>query len=165
MPQFTGYDHALLHQESQIVAAETITKGKKTELVVAIDPCPFYGLGGGQVPDTGFITLANGSQWKVTDVFQPYEGGIALKLVSPKGSKEMQKQLEEDQEFLQVRVSHHELANGSHMLFFLQVGNLVRTEIDVDKRQGAEVHHTATHLLNAGLRAILKTDIVQAGWY
>ncbi|KAI7876234.1 alanyl-tRNA synthetase [Lichtheimia hyalospora FSU 10163] len=144
LPQFTGYDHALLHQESQIVAAETITKGKNTELMVAIDPCPFYGLGGGQVPDTGFITLANGSQWKVTDVFQPYEGGIALKLASPKGSKEMQKQLEEDQEFLQI-------------------GNLVRTDIDVDKRQGAEVHHTATHLLNAGLRAILKTDIVQAG--
>lgn len=118
LPQFTGYDHALLHQESQIVAAETITKGKKSELVVAIDPCPFYGLGGGQVPDTGFITLANGSQWKVTDVFQPYEGGIALKLASPKGSKEMQKQLEEDQEFLQVRVSHHDLANGSRMLFF-----------------------------------------------
>ena len=41
----------------------------------------------------------------------------------------------------------------------------MRTDIDVDKRQGAEVHHTATHLLNAGLRAILKTDIVQAGWY
>ncbi|KAI9274435.1 alanyl-tRNA synthetase [Phascolomyces articulosus] len=144
LPQFTGYDHDLLHQESQILAVEATKKGKKTEVTLAIDPCPFYGLGGGQVPDSGTLTLANGSQWNVTDVFQPYEGGIALRVTPKEGTKNIEKRLEEDKEFLET-------------------GQLVRTLVDVDKRTGAEIHHTATHLLNAGLRAILKTDIVQAG--
>ncbi|KAI7853396.1 alanyl-tRNA synthetase [Circinella umbellata] len=143
-PQFTGYDHDLLHQESQILAVEATKKGKKTDVTLAIDPCPYYGLGGGQVPDSGTLTLANGSQWSVTDVFQPYEGGIALKVIPTDGIKNIDRKLEEDKEFLEM-------------------GQLVRTSIDVDKRTGAEIHHTATHLLNAGLRAILKTDIVQAG--
>ncbi|KAI9319612.1 alanyl-tRNA synthetase [Dichotomocladium elegans] len=144
LPQFTGYDHGLLHQESEIIAMEAVKKGKKTEVTVAIDPCPFYGLGGGQVPDNGTLTLANGHQWKVIDVFQPYEGGIALRLAPPAHVKDVEKQLEEDKDYLTI-------------------GGLVRTEVDLDRREGAEVHHTATHLLNAGLRAVLKTDIVQAG--
>lgn len=113
---------------------------KANEYHLAINPCPFYGLGGGQVPDQGTLTLANGSQWRVTDVIQPYEGGIVLR-VSPV-DKERAK---EDTEYLQQ-------------------GHLVRTEVDMQRRQGAEVHHTATHLLNAGLRKVLKSqDIVQAG--
>lgn len=113
---------------------------KANEYYLAINPCPFYGLGGGQVPDQGTLTLANGSQWRVTDVIQPYEGGIVLR-VSPV-DKERAK---EDTEYLQQ-------------------GHLVRTEVDMQRRQGAEVHHTATHLLNAGLRKVLKSqDIVQAG--
>ncbi|KAF7722765.1 hypothetical protein EC973_002719 [Apophysomyces ossiformis] len=140
-PQFSGYDHDLLHQESSIIAVEATDK----DLCVAIDPCPFYGLGGGQVPDSGLVTLANGRQWQVKDVIQPYEGGLALKL-APYGTKDetFSESLENDREFLQV-------------------GNLVKTEVDLQKREGAEIHHTATHMLNAGLRAILKTDIVQAG--
>ncbi|CEI99681.1 Putative Alanyl-tRNA synthetase [Rhizopus microsporus] len=137
-PQFTGYDHSLLHQESEIIAVQPTNKANEYHL--AINPCPFYGLGGGQVPDQGTLTLANGSQWRVTDVIQPYEGGIVLR-VSPV-DKERAK---EDTEYLQQ-------------------GHLVRTEVDMQRRQGAEVHHTATHLLNAGLRKVLKSqDIVQAG--
>ncbi|KAI8145815.1 alanyl-tRNA synthetase [Fennellomyces sp. T-0311] len=144
LPEFTGYDYDLLHQESKIVAIDTTKKGKKPDVTVSIDPCPFYGLGGGQVPDSGTLTLANGNQWNVVDVFQPYEGGIALRLSPKEGVKNIDQRLEEDKEYLQT-------------------GQLVRTEVDLDKRSGAEIHHTATHLLNAGLRAILKTDIVQAG--
>ncbi|KAI9497827.1 alanyl-tRNA synthetase [Zychaea mexicana] len=144
LPQFTGYNHDLLHQESQIVAIEATKKGKKTDVTLSIDPCPFYGLGGGQIPDSGSLTLANGSQWHVLDVFQPYEGGIALRVAPADGAKNIDRKLEQDKEFLEA-------------------GQLVQTSVDLEKRTGAEVHHTATHLLNAGLRAILKTDIVQAG--
>ncbi|KAG0167643.1 hypothetical protein DFQ28_005696 [Apophysomyces sp. BC1034] len=140
-PQFSGYDHSLLNQESSIIAMEATDK----DVCVAIDPCPFYGLGGGQVPDTGLVTLANGRQWHVKDVFQPYEGGLALKLV-PHGAK--------GETFLDSFEKDKE---------FLQIGKLVKSEVDLQKREGAEIHHTATHMLNAGLRAILKTDIVQAG--
>ncbi|KAI9476048.1 MAG: alanyl-tRNA synthetase [Benjaminiella poitrasii] len=147
MPQFTGYEHSLLHQESTIVALDTAKKGKKIEVNVAIDPCPFYGLGGGQVPDKGTIELANGNSWEVQDVLQPYEGGLVLR-ISPTNvvaGQSIEQRIEEDYEYLQK-------------------GQLVRTEVDMRRRQGAEVHHTATHILNASLRKVLKTeDIVQAG--
>ncbi|KAI8384644.1 alanyl-tRNA synthetase [Radiomyces spectabilis] len=145
LPQFTGYDHALLHQESEVIAMDIVKKGKKLEVNVAIDPCPFYGLGGGQVPDQGNITLANGSQWNVTDVVQPYEGCLALRLTPQTAEGEtIQERLQKDEAYFQV-------------------GKIVKTEVDLARRQGAEVHHTATHILNAGLRAVLNTDIVQAG--
>lgn len=145
-PQFTGYDHALLRsQESEVLAIDTSQqKGKPADVYVAIDPCPFYGLGGGQVPDGGEIELANGHIWKVVDVTQPYEGGLALRIV-PTYSKDILGSLEQDRDYLEK-------------------GSLVRTTVDVERRQGAEIHHTATHLLNAGLRKVLKSqDIVQAG--
>ncbi|KAG2229526.1 hypothetical protein INT48_006917, partial [Thamnidium elegans] len=146
-PQFTGYDHSLLHQESEILAVDAVKKGKTVEVNVAIDPCPFYGLGGGQVADNGMIELTNGSTWRVTDVTQPYEGGMALRLVPDnlKQGEDIHQRLAVDREYLQK-------------------GHLVRTQVDMDRREGAEVHHTATHLLNAGLRKILNSnDIVQAG--
>lgn len=146
-PQFTGYDHSLLHQESEILAVDAAKKGKHIEVNLAIDPCPFYGLGGGQVSDKGTIELANGNSWQVEDVTQPYEGGMALRItpVNLLPGQDVAQRLEEDREYLQK-------------------GHLVRTEVDMKHRQGAEIHHTATHLLNAGLRKVLNsTDIVQAG--
>ncbi|KAI9279025.1 alanyl-tRNA synthetase [Umbelopsis sp. AD052] len=142
-PEFTGYDHSLLHQESQIVAVDVDTMAKTPQVLLSIDPCPFYGMGGGQVPDAGSITLANGQEWDVVDVFQPYEGGLAMR-IQPKTSTTFSEQLLQDEEFLMV-------------------GNLVKTNVDKRLRQGAEIHHTATHLLNAGLRRILQADVVQAG--
>ncbi|KAI7905661.1 alanyl-tRNA synthetase [Cokeromyces recurvatus] len=144
-PQFTGYDHSLLHQESKILAVDTVKKGKSVEVNIAIDPCPFYGLGGGQVPDKGTIELTNGNDWEVIDVLQPYEGGLVLR-IKPLGSNDnIEQRIKEDYEYLQR-------------------DQLVRTHVDLKRRQGAEIHHTATHLLNAGLRKILQApDIVQAG--
>ncbi|GAB5589560.1 hypothetical protein Unana1_04460 [Umbelopsis nana] len=143
-PEFTGYDHSLLQQESQIVAIDVNTKGKVPQVLVSIDPCPFYGMGGGQVPDSGAITLANGQEWDIVDVFQPYEGGLALRIQPQTTATTFSEQLLRDESFLQV-------------------GNLVKTNVDLRLRQGAEVHHTATHLLNAALRRVLQTEVVQAG--
>lgn len=144
-PQFTGYDHGLLHQESEILAVDTVKKGKGIEVNMAIDPCPFYGLGGGQVADNGIIELENGNTWRVIDVTQPYEGGMALRLAPNDLTGDIVQRIETDRPYLQK-------------------GHLVRTEVDMDRRQGAEIHHTATHLLNAGLRKVLNSnDIVQAG--
>lgn len=126
------------------MAIDVNTKGKVPQVLVSIDPCPFYGMGGGQVPDSGAITLANGQEWDIVDVFQPYEGGLALRIQPQTTATTFSEQLLRDESFLQV-------------------GNLVKTNVDLRLRQGAEVHHTATHLLNAALRRVLQTDVIQAG--
>ncbi|KAI8991542.1 alanyl-tRNA synthetase [Mycotypha africana] len=151
-PQFTGYlrDALLQPQEAEILAFDAVQQpnNKKLEVNIAIDPCPFYGFGGGQVPDQGIIELGNGSQWKVVDVTQPYEGGIALRIepVADTGKElDLRQRLEADKEFLQKRA-------------------VVRAKVETVRRENTEIHHTATHLLNAGLRKVLNTqDIVQAG--
>ncbi|KAI9029004.1 alanyl-tRNA synthetase [Phycomyces nitens] len=145
MPKFSGYDRSMMHQTSEIVAVEPVVEGKMS-VNMAIDPCPFYGLGGGQVADTGYITLANGQRWDVVDVFQPYDGCLALKLAPDNiaNGETIESLIERDQEFFQI-------------------GQKIEASVNTENRQGAEVHHTATHVLNAGLRSVLKSDIVQAG--
>ena len=120
LPQFTGYDNDLLQQESKIIAVDLVRKGapfqpkkknstdvhyglgKKADITVVIDPCPFYGLGGGQSPHTGKLTLENGNEYNVIDVFQPYEGGIALRLSPAENLENIEPRLLEDLEYLQV---------------------------------------------------------------
>ena len=48
------------------------------EYLVAVDPCPFYPQGGGQVGDTGALLLDNGTRLTVTDTLRPYENGAVL---------------------------------------------------------------------------------------
>jgi len=52
---------------------------------LAIDPCPFYGEGGGQVGDRGTLIL-RGQAYPVRDAQKPYENGIAIYVEAPKGS-------------------------------------------------------------------------------
>lgn len=78
-PKFTGYDS--LNENARVLA---VAEGEKGAWV-AIDPCPFYGEGGGQVGDTGTLSLA-GKPHSVVDAQKPYDGGIALFVEAPKGT-------------------------------------------------------------------------------
>ncbi len=49
---------------------------------VAIDPCPFYAEGGGQVGDRGTLTIAKKS-FAVLDCIKAYDGGFALLVDAP----------------------------------------------------------------------------------
>ncbi|KAL1921975.1 uncharacterized protein VTP21DRAFT_10617 [Calcarisporiella thermophila] len=138
-PIFTGYDPTLLSSQSKILASSlSLDPGGKS--YVAIDPCPFYGLGGGQLPDRGSLTLSNGSTWNVDSVLQPYEGGLVLQVSGPS---------DQSQREVDARL--------------LREGNAVEARVDPVRREGMEIHHTATHLLNAALRKTLRVDVVQAG--
>ena len=71
-PRFTGYEHEM--DDSTILA---VAPGKNGAWV-AIDPCPFYGEGGGQAGDRGVLKLSSGKEFVVSETVKPYEDGIAL---------------------------------------------------------------------------------------
>ncbi|KAF9919616.1 hypothetical protein FBU30_010756 [Linnemannia zychae] len=139
-PTFSGYhDDMLAGQTSSVLAAQSTDDGTG-DMILSIEPCPFYGLGGGQTPDTGSITLANGSEWQVIDVFSPYERGLAIR----------------------VRATTEETALEEDLLC-MHKGFKLTTFVDSKRREGVAAHHSATHLLNAALRKTLGKSIMQAG--
>ncbi|KAF9575526.1 hypothetical protein EC968_002787 [Mortierella alpina] len=139
-PTFSGYQKSMLSGQPSTVLASQSTEDGTGDMILAIEPCPFYGLGGGQSPDTGLIKLANGSEWRVVDVFLPYERGLAIR-VQPLAEDAL---TEEDQ------VCMHK-------------GFQVTTFVDVARRESVAAHHSATHMLNAALRKTLGKPIMQAG--
>ncbi|KAI1314946.1 hypothetical protein EDD11_001531 [Mortierella claussenii] len=139
-PTFSGYHPDMLTGQSSTVLAAQMTEDGTGDMVLAIEPCPFYGLGGGQSPDNGFVKLANGSEWCVVDVFSPYERGLAIR-VQPMSEESL---TEED-------------------LLCMHKGFQLTTFVDIKRREGVAAHHSATHLLNAALRKTLGKPIMQAG--
>ncbi|KAF9392514.1 hypothetical protein BGX21_011003 [Mortierella sp. AD011] len=139
-PTFSGYQREKLTDQPSVVLAAQSTEDGTGDMILAIEPCPFYGLGGGQSPDSGFIRLANGSEWRVVDVFSPYERGLAIRVQSTSEDS----QSEED-------------------LLCMHEGFQLTTFVDTRRREGLAAHHSATHLLNAALRKILGKPIMQAG--
>lgn len=123
-PHYTAYESS--KSDSKILA---IVEGEKGSWM-AIDPCPFYGEGGGQVGDTGTLQLG-AKTFHVTDTQKPYEGGLAIYVPSPRGA--------------------------------FKVGESVKAEVDLSKREATRANHTATHLLHSALRKVLGTHVLQAG--
>jgi alanyl-tRNA synthetase len=139
-PTFSGYQRETLTGQPSTILASQSTGDGTGDMILAIEPCPFYGLGGGQSPDTGSVTLANSSQWRVVDVFTPYERGLAIR-IQP--------------------LSEDSLTEEDHLC--LHKGFQLTTHVDIMRRDGIAAHHSATHLLNAALRKMLGKSIMQAG--
>ncbi|KAL7746298.1 hypothetical protein RI367_008369 [Sorochytrium milnesiophthora] len=127
---FVGY--ACYSTDAEVTAVRTLDDGR-AELV--IEPSPFYGHGGGQVPDRGTITAASGVQFIVEDVLRPYDDVTVL------------------------RVRRSAVENTADVA----VGDVVAAAVDAQYREQVAVHHSATHLLNASLKQILGAPVVQAG--
>jgi alanyl-tRNA synthetase len=109
--------------------------GKGQDVAVVLEETPFYGEMGGQVGDTGRITV-DGSQIDVTNtVRSPYgvldEGAI---------------------------VHLGKVVRGK-----ISVGDKVEAEVDLARRLDIARNHTATHLLQAALRQVLGHHVQQRG--
>ena len=75
--QFTGYSDAA--SEAKVVGI--LIDGKSvseadtnSDVEIVLDRTPFYAQGGGQLPDGGLITLANGAVVEIDDVQIPVPG-------------------------------------------------------------------------------------------
>lgn len=103
--------------------------------LLAITPCPFYGLGGGQGEDRGVLTSPKlNHSLQVTRVLkgQSHQSSTGI------------------------------LVEGKD-IGLLKAGDRLEAKVNPARRRGLTIHHTATHLLRAGIEAVLGKRVVQAG--
>ena len=138
--QFRGYETTRVDDASVVAVIksnEVQTLGEGHEGEVVLDQTPFYAESGGQVGDVGRLTnpsaIAGGTDF-IASVFDTYSPAQGLIVHKVKVEK------------------------GN-----LKVGDTVRAEVDVEKRDATRRNHTATHLMHAALREVLGTHVKQAG--
>ncbi|MBE7002876.1 MAG: alanine--tRNA ligase, partial [Ruminococcaceae bacterium] len=139
--EFSGYKNTLAEVEVLAILVDGETRDEieaGTDAIVVLDRTPFYAEMGGQVADTGTLSVygerdetGENPEFEVTGV-QKNKGGKYL----------------------------HEgtLKNGT-----LAVGDTVLAMVDSDRRAAICRAHSATHLLDAALKQVLGDHVHQAG--
>ena len=135
---FLGYETETA--EGQIVAlivngqrAQKASKG--ADVAIITNQTPFYGESGGQMGDTGIITIKDGS--KIT--LQACVSDTHKKLGT-------------------VVVHLSKIQKGS-----LKVGDDIILSVDTTRRNQLRANHSATHLMHAALREMLGEHVTQKG--
>jgi alanyl-tRNA synthetase len=136
--EFTGYTATT--GEAQVVAllrdGQEVQSAKAGDTVtVIVNQTPFYGESGGQTGDAGTIGSATGAA-----------GGLTIAVSDT--SKPL------------GRLHAH---NGTVESGQIAVGDVVRLDIDVARRDAIRANHSATHLLHEALRQRLGGHVTQKG--
>ncbi len=130
--EFTGYTEN--NTEATVVAL--VADGERKDYVEAgdailvLNKTSFYAESGGQVGDTGVITIGD-STFEVANTTKDSDGVVL----------------------------HHGTLNGDAV----KVGDTAVTTYNEENRKAIMRNHTAAHLLQAALRAVLGTHVEQAG--
>uniref|UniRef100_A0A803LG56 Probable alanine--tRNA ligase, chloroplastic n=1 Tax=Chenopodium quinoa TaxID=63459 RepID=A0A803LG56_CHEQI len=137
--EFLGYEtlSARAKVEGLLVngrPVEQINEGNEVE--VLLDRTPFYAESGGQIGDHGFLYVSSADS-------QP-NGIVQVKDVQKISGS--------------IFVHKGIITEGA-----IEVGQLVEAAVDPKLRQRAEVHHTATHLLQSALKKVVGQETSQAG--
>ncbi len=129
--KFIGYEN--LEAEAVVEAA---VMGEKNELEFILDKTPCYAEMGGQVGDTGFIS--------VTGVDESEVGRVRILDTQRKS---------------EVHVHRSTLTSGRAP----EVGEAVRVVVDAARRANIQRHHTVTHLFHWALHEVVNRDARQRG--
>ena len=130
---FIGYDKS--EHKTQIIKTRSVVKKGEEFLEIVLKKTPFYGESGGQVGDTGFIALTNGTKLDVLDTKK--ENGLTVHYVKAKSSG---------------------LPNIT-----ADLTSDVLASVNVPRRKLIMSNHSATHLLHAALRQVLGKHVEQKG--
>ncbi len=157
--EFVGYDGTravapilALVQDGRSVPV--LSKGDTGELVVQVTP--FYGESGGQVGDTGRIRCILPLE-QVGDPC-PLQAGL-VSGNTPEQEAGAAFRVADTQTPVDGLIVHR----GKVETGRLQVGDWVLLEVDAPRRAAIRRNHTATHLLQAALRACLGPHVAQRG--
>ncbi|ADQ19162.1 alanyl-tRNA synthetase [Leadbetterella byssophila DSM 17132] len=132
--EFLGYDQL---SSTALLTKYRISKTKQgQEIHVVLDQTPFYAEMGGQVGDTGTITIGD-QTLHVSDTRK--ENDLFIHVVKDKNAAEILSGYEEPVE--------------------------VFAQVNAERRKNIEKNHTATHLMLAALKEVLGSHIVQRGSY
>lgn len=131
--QFIGYESL----ESNGCRVKSVQSTEAGNAWVVLDPCPFYGEGGGQEGDRGTLLLEekNCESVQVVNSIKTKGGNVALLVESSEKA----------------------------VVELLSVGDRVDARVDREFRELCSVHHSATHLLHAALQQHLGKEVLQAG--
>ncbi|KAL2936935.1 Alanine--tRNA ligase chloroplastic/mitochondrial [Bienertia sinuspersici] len=137
--EFLGYDtlSARAMIEGLLVngkPASQVNEGNEVE--VLLDKTPFYAESGGQIGDNGFLYVSNAESLP--------NGVVQVKDVQKISGS--------------IFVHKGKITEGA-----LEVGQSVEAAVDPKLRKRAEVHHTATHLLQTALKKVIGQETSQAG--
>ena len=136
---FTGYDEVA--SDGTVIGlleagASVPAAGAGSEVDVVLDRTPCYAEGGGQLADTGIIRSAgSGASDGATVEVLDVQAPVPGLIVH------------------RCRVTAGEIA----------VGDMVHTEIDIERRRAVSRSHTATHLVHRAFRGALGESAAQAG--
>ena len=134
--EFVGYDE--LSCGTKILRYRQVSQKGKSFYQVVITPSPFYAEMGGEIGDTGnlSLTLAGGKKqaFKVLDTKR--ENGLPVLIMN------------------EVPFVTGGVAGESGILY---------AEVDAEKRQAIMCNHTATHILHYALRQVLGAHVEQKG--
>jgi alanyl-tRNA synthetase len=136
-PVFVGYDRT---QEDTKVVSIAEGAGKADEVLVGLRETPFYTESGGQVSDTGTITIRG-------------EGIRVEKMAKVNG---------QPYHVLKPTPGLLGASNVEQFVDRLKSEPVVAT-VDVQRRRSITRNHSATHLLHAALRQVLGHHVTQAG--
>eukprot|EP00943_MAST-04B_sp_MAST-4B-sp1_P009605 g9605.t1 len=117
---------------------------------VALEACPFYPEGGGQVSDRGELRVLSGV---LEDIVFDVIHVITTK-TGDNGSNDIA---------ILIKYTCSSTEDIESVKSNFAIGTTVFANVLKDWRKSNETHHTATHVLQAGLRNMLGTQIMQAG--
>jgi alanyl-tRNA synthetase len=135
--EFVGYDQPADY--AHVVKYRKIQNKQGTQIQVVLDKTPFYAESGGQIGDTGMLTLT-------------VDGSVTGKLAVLDTKKEND---------LVIHIVE-DVANIDELL---TEANSAYAEIDTTRRAQIAANHSATHLLHSALRIVLGTHVAQKGSY
>ncbi|PWK29217.1 alanyl-tRNA synthetase [Arcicella aurantiaca] len=136
--EFVGYDD--FATEAKIIKYRKVKTKTGEEYHIVLDKTPFYAEMGGQVGDSGQLSV-NSEQ-----------GTVSIKIADTKKENDL---------FIHISTDK----KAGEFLSNIDAGNTVTAQIDTTRRHRITQNHTATHLMLSAMRQVLGSHVSQKGSY